>query len=92
MDETGKLHFLDRVCPICLYRAEGADMTEPRQDLGPNQIKWLREKIKPFNLAWKQVRAADRHSEEMFRQLGLTREQWDNLPASEREQIRKGQQ
>jgi hypothetical protein len=39
------------------------------QGLGPNQLKWLRDNIPPFNEAWKDVQASDKYAAKVRAEL-----------------------
>jgi phosphodiesterase/alkaline phosphatase D-like protein len=41
------------------------------QELGPNQLKWLRENVPSFDRAWRCVQAADAHKAKVAKALGV---------------------
>lgn len=39
--------------------------------LGPNQIAWCRKNIASFDLAWRQLKAADDHKTKVYKEMGV---------------------
>ena len=44
-------------------------MSEPRQDLGPKQLAWLRDKVANFEYCEAAAKAAEQHRREIERQV-----------------------